>query len=116
MAYYLVKAKYHPELLPDLRKRLDSGEIRVMQPFWGALQYGLDNARLDPREQGVAVWEEEDYCSPPLAQERAAVLDIYFTDLSVERVREGKGWEKIESLPRLWRNQAGIPIGGQRAI
>jgi hypothetical protein len=116
MAYYLVKAKYHPELLPDLRKRLDSGEIRVMQPFGGALQNGLDNARLDPREQGVAVWEEEDYCSPPLAQERAAVLDTYFTDLSVERVREGKGWEKIESLPRLWRNQAGIPIGGQRAI
>jgi hypothetical protein len=29
--------------------------------------------------------EEEDYCSPPLAQERAAVLDTYFDDITVER-------------------------------
>jgi hypothetical protein len=116
MAYYLVKAKYHPDLLPELRKRLDSGEIRVMRPFGQALQYGLDNARLDPQEEGAVVWEEEDYCRPPLAQERAAVLDTYFTDLTVERVQEGKGWEQIESLPRLWKNRAGIPIGGRHAI
>lgn len=116
MAYYLVKAKYHQDLLDELRNRLDSDEIREMRPFGQALQYGLDNARLDPQEEGAAVWEEEDYCRPPLAQERAAVLDTYFTDLSVERVQEGEGWEKIESLPRLWKNRAGSPIGGRRAI
>lgn len=116
MAYYLVKAKYNPDLLSELRKRLDSGEIRVMRPFGQALQYGLDNARLHPQEEGAAVWEEEDYCRPPLAQERAAVLDTYFTDLSVERVQEGKGWEKIESLPKLWKDRAGSPIGGKDAI
>jgi hypothetical protein len=27
---------------------------------------------------------EEDYCSPPLAQQRAAVLDTYFDDITVE--------------------------------
>jgi hypothetical protein len=53
------------------------------------------------------VWEEEDYCRPPLAQERAAVLDMYFTNLSTERVKEGKGWEQIESLPRLWGSRDG---------
>ncbi|NOH03644.1 MAG: hypothetical protein HND47_17625 [Chloroflexi bacterium] len=105
MAYYLVKAKYHENLLAELRKRLDSGEIKKMTPFGQALQYGLDHARLDPNDNGVAVWEEEDYCTPPLAQERAAVLDTYFTDLRVERVQEGKGWERIESLPRLWRTK-----------
>lgn len=100
MAYYLVKAKFHEDLLDELRSRLDSGEIEEMRPFGKALQYSLENARLDP--QGWAVWEEEDYCSPPLAQERAAVLDTYFTDLGVERVQKGEGWEQIESLPDFW--------------
>ena len=103
MAYYLVKAKYHQDLLTELRTRLDSGEIQKMKPFGSALQYGLDHARLDP--QAWAVWEEEDYCSPPLAQERAAVLDTYFTDLSVERVQQGAGWKRIESLPVFWKTE-----------
>jgi len=101
MAYYLVKAKYHKDLLVELRSRLESGEIEKMRPFGEALQYSLENARLDP--QGWAVWEEEDYCSPPLAQERAAVLDTYFTDLSVERMQKGEGWEQITSLPDFWK-------------
>jgi hypothetical protein len=48
------------------------------------------------------VWEEEDYCRPPLAQERAAVLDDYFDKLQVEPVREGEGWLRIEGLERLF--------------
>lgn len=102
MSYYLVKAKAHKDLLPELRKRLDSGEIKKMRPFGTSLQYSLDHARLDPQGEGWLVWEEEDYCVPPLAQERAAVLDTYFTGLSVEKVAEGKGWARIESLKRLW--------------
>jgi len=101
MAYYLVQAKPIDERLQDLRRRLDSGEIRSMRPFGRALQYGLDNARL--LENGVAVWEEEDYCVPPLAQERAAILDTYFTDLNVQDVVQNKGWEQIDSLPRMWQ-------------
>lgn len=100
MAYYLVRAKPVNELLPELRQRLDSGEIRVMRPFGQALQYSLENARQ--KEEGLAVWEEEDYCSPPLAQERAAILDTYFRELDVERVEKNEGWERIESLPKLW--------------
>jgi hypothetical protein len=100
MAYYLVKAKVHKDLITELRSRLDSGEIEQMQPFGRALQYSLENARLDPA--GRTVWEEEDYCSPPLAQERAAVLDTYFTDLSVERMQKGEGWKQIEALPDFW--------------
>jgi hypothetical protein len=51
----------------------------------------------------VAVWEEEDYCSPPLAQERAAILDTYFKELDVERVEKNEGWKKIASLPKMWQ-------------
>ena len=115
MAYYLVKAKYHEALLDELRNRLDSGEIKKMKPFGQALQYALDNARLDSKEPGLVVWGEEGYCNPPLAQERAAVLDTYFTELRVERVQENQGWERIESLPKLWA-RAEFPFGGGHAI
>lgn len=115
MAYYLVRAKVDENLLPELRSRLDSDEIKKMKPFGIALQYGLDNARLDAQREGLIVWEEEDYCNPPLAQERAAVLDTYFTDLQVERVKQDQGWAKIESLPRLWP-VAGSGLGGGHAL
>ena len=100
MAYYLVQAKPIPELLTELHERLNSGEILVMRPFGKALQYSLDHARI--QENGVVIWEEEDYCVPPLAQERAAILDTYFVDLHVEKVNQTEGWQKIESFPMLW--------------
>ena len=103
MAYYLVKAKFHKELLTELRLRLESGEIRQMRPFGSALQYSLERARIE--QPGWAIWEEEDYCQPPLAQERAAVLDTYFTDLGTERVEQGEGWAQIETRQMLWDNQ-----------
>lgn len=101
MAYYLVQAKPVEDLIAELRQRLDSGEISVMRPFGKALQYSLDHARL--QENGIAIWEEEDYCVPPLAQERAAILDVYFKELKVERVEQTVGWKRIESLPMLWQ-------------
>lgn len=101
MAYYLVQAKPIDELISELRARLDSGEINVMRPFGRALQYSLDNARM--QRDGIAIWEEEDYCVPPLAQERAAILDTYFKDLNVDRVEKNQGWEQIKSLPNMWR-------------
>ena len=100
MAYYLVKAKADEEQLPELKERLESDEIRQMRPFGQSLDYSLKNARVD--EEGWAVWEEEDYCHPPLAMERAAVLDDYFNNLSVEKVEKGAGWQKIEHLPPMW--------------
>jgi hypothetical protein len=60
----------------------------------------LRDARI--AEDGFAIWEEEDYCRPPLAQERAAVLDRHFDELTVEPVREGEGWGRIRTLPRLF--------------
>jgi hypothetical protein len=56
MAYYLVSAR-------PLAPRMDDLEAKLIER---------------------AVWEEEDYCRPPLAQEREAVLDHYFEELSVE--------------------------------
>jgi len=102
MAYYLVTAKPIQSKMNDLHKWLDSGEIRAMRPFGRALQMGLDEARW--QSDGVAIWEEEDYCIPPLAQERAAVLDEYFTNLEVQHVNQGDGWKQIDSLKKIWEN------------
>ena len=100
MAYYIVKAIADQHKLSDLRERLDSGEIEGMRPFGQALDFSLREARLAP--DGYAIWEEEDYCSPPLAMERAALLDHYFSDLSVERVEKDQGWARLADLPVLW--------------
>jgi hypothetical protein len=49
------------------------------------------------------MWVKEDYCSPPLAMEREIVLDRYFDDLTVDRIRsEDEGWNKIQDKPLLW--------------
>jgi hypothetical protein len=99
MAYYLVTATATGDL-GELRERLESGEIRAMRPFGKALHHSLTHARRRP--DGRLVWEEEDYCSPPLAMERAAVLDRYFSGVATERVSEGQGWEQVKPLPSLW--------------
>ena len=98
MAFYLVSAVPRQELMEDLSARLARAEFIGLRPFGPTLSRSLKAARL--RRDGSAVWEEEDYCHPPLAEERAAVLDRYFFDLRVERVKVGEGWEKIEALLR----------------
>ena len=100
MAHYLVKATIDPQKLTELKERLDNGEIKAMRPFGAALDYSLRHARIETGSQ--IVWEEEDYCRPPLAMERAAVLDTYFSNLSTEPVEAGAGWRKIDHLEYLW--------------
>ena len=102
MAFYLVKAKAKQDRLEDLREWLDSGDISHMQPFGQTLQHSLENARGG--EDDWIYWEEEDYCRPPLAQERDAVLDQHFVQISVEHVNRDEGWGLIQDLPRLWKD------------
>jgi hypothetical protein len=98
MAYYLVSARAKPEKLGELAGRLAADAFLHLEPFGRALSKGLRGARIDGDR---VVWEEEDYCAPPLAEERAAVLDDYFDAISVERVAEGEGWHRITALPYL---------------
>ena len=107
MAHYLVTAKPKPNRLPDLLANLRNRMYAPMRPFGKGMTYSLENARV--REDGYATWEEEDYCSPPLAEERAAALDEFFDDLKISSVREGEGWEKIQQLPRLFPELANRP-------
>jgi hypothetical protein len=105
MAYYLVSARPIDHRLDDLQGRLADHAFLELKPFGRALTTSLERARRLP--DGTAVWEEEDYCRPPLAQEREAVLDHYFEGLSVEPVERGSGWERIAALPPLFPALAG---------
>lgn len=105
MAFYLVRARLRPELAVELRDRLERGDFARMRPFGRSLTRSLENARVDATT-GDVVWEEEDYCLPPLAQERAAVLDRYFVELRVERVEKGEGWSRLEELGPLWEERS----------
>ena len=108
MVFWLVTAKPRVEKLGELRRRLDSREISRMRPFGRSLENGLVNAKL--REDGSALWGEEDYCVPPLAQEKAAVLDDYFDNLTVEDIGDpGQGWEKLANLSSLWQRDVNEP-------
>ncbi|MFL6351428.1 MAG: hypothetical protein ACJ74Z_06220 [Bryobacteraceae bacterium] len=99
MAHYIVCAKPKPDRLAELHQRLQESAFVNLRPFGKALTHALNDARLE--SDGIAIWEEEDYCSPPLAQERAAVLDTYFDEITVELVNAGEGWARIEHLRKL---------------
>jgi hypothetical protein len=99
MAFYLVRGQPRAAKLSELEERLRGQAFVELEPFGRALTKGLRDARV---EAAGVVWEEEDYCSPPLAQERAAVLDSYFDELTVEPVAQGRGWQQIEALPPLF--------------
>jgi hypothetical protein len=105
MAYYLVTASPREELLGELRDKLTRHAFVGLQPFGRALSSSLRRARRLP--DGRVIWEEEDYCRPPLAEERAAVLDRYFDALSTEEVVEGTGWALIGPLPAMFPELAG---------
>ena len=104
MAFYLVEGDPEDGALDTLRQKLADQAFVDLRPFGPTLSHSLRNARWQP--DGTVVWEEEDYCSPPLAQERDAVLDDYFWSVEVEPVAEGDGWARIRDLPRLFPNLA----------
>jgi len=105
MAYYLVRAKPKFERLGELSRQLQRKAFVGLRPFGKALTHSLENARSE--SDRTVIWEEEDYCSPPLAEERAAVLDLYFDEITVEPVKAGEGLKQIQALPKLnttgWR-------------
>ena len=100
MGHYLVTARPNLDRMPNLRGELERDAFDHLKPFGRALTESLSNARVQPN--GLATWEEEDYCHPPLAEERAAVIDHYFGELEVRLVSPGSGWEEIRALPPLF--------------
>jgi hypothetical protein len=100
VAYYLVRGKPVTDKVEDLKEQIQRRDFITLQPFGRAISYSLENACID--SEGWWTWEEEDYCSPPLEQERKAVLDRYFHELRIEKVEEGSGWHQIRNHERIF--------------
>ncbi|WP_227379557.1 hypothetical protein [Haladaptatus halobius] len=100
MAYYLIRAPPDAGLPPEHHNRLSNEEFEPPRPFGPALTVALRGTRFDA-ETGDAVWEKENYCRPPLAQEHDVLLDD-FDAIRVKQVSRGDGWKEIKLLPSLW--------------
>lgn len=108
MAFYLVEATPRDHRIDELKRKLEDEAFAKLRPFGPTLSHSLRNARRRP--DGTVIWEEEDYCTPPLAQERAAVLDRYFDAIEVEPVPEEEGWARIRALPALFPDLADAEV------
>lgn len=75
MAFYLVSAVPKHGLMEELSARLAQDEFITLKPFGGTLTHSLRNARI--RWDGVAVWEEEDYCSPACPGARGCARRLF---------------------------------------
>lgn len=93
MAHYIVTARPVSDRMGELTEKLRNREFEPLKPFGKALSYSLEHAKSD--KNGYWRWEELDYCNPPLAQEREAVLDRYFSLEHIEPVHEGAGWAQL---------------------
>ena len=62
----------------------------------------VDECRMGIPGDVVVVDARVAYLGVGEQRPRAAVLDIYFTDLTVEKVEKGAGWTRIEGLSELW--------------
>jgi hypothetical protein len=102
MTLYIVRAKPKSQL-SELRKEMDSGKISNLKPFGKSLQRGLENARMD-KETGYAMWVEERLLLSTVDKgTRESVLDRYFDDITVDRVKfEREGRDRISNKPYLW--------------
>ncbi len=102
MSFYLVRAELKKDKLNELTGKLMNEEFKDLQPFGRALNFSLKNAKIV--NENYLAWEEEDYCTPPLAQEKEAVLNKYFDNIKIELVLKGEGWKKINHLPGMFNS------------
>jgi hypothetical protein len=100
MARYYVTARLTGDR-GELKDEINSGRVKRMLPFGPSLHHSLKHARYHA-DSDRWVWEELDFCSPPLAQEREALLDRFFEDIHTEQVRKGEGWRRTAGLPPAW--------------
>ena len=93
---YRVIARFKTAMAAELRRRLDDGSIAAQQPDGQELVDSLHRAVIS--ESGDVRWSERCYCEPPLAHERATILDHYFDDIVTQPI---EGYQVYEGRPFL---------------
>lgn len=83
---YKVQARFDKSKAREFYARLIDGTIQKQKPDGQSIVDGMNRAVID--ESGLVLWSELCYCSPPLAHERATVLDHYFSEIETEEIDE----------------------------
>ena len=81
---YHVRARFKAETARDFHAKLSDGSIANQRPDGPELIASMDRAVVNA--EGQVEWSETCYCTPPLAHERATVLDMHFEDIVTEPV------------------------------
>lgn len=89
-------ARFLTDTAADLLRRLDDDSIASKRPDGQEIVDSLHRAVVS--DTGEVQWSEMCFCDPPLAHERATVLDTYFANLAVEPIAE---YEHYDGQPFL---------------
>ncbi len=91
MAIYQVTARFRTDTAAELRRTLDDGSIAAQQPDGQEMVDSLHRAVVT--DGGEVMWSELCYCDPPLAHERATILDHYFDDIVTQPIEDYQEYE-----------------------
>ena len=83
---YRVIARFKTDTAAELHRRLDDRSIAAQQPDGQEMVDSLHRAVVS--ESGDVRWSELCYCDPPLAHERATILDHYFDDIVTQPIED----------------------------
>ncbi|MCP4316043.1 MAG: hypothetical protein GY789_08505 [Hyphomicrobiales bacterium] len=81
---YHVRAKFRADTAAAFLAKLTDGTIDNQRPDGSEIVASMDRAVVN--SEGQVEWSELCYCNPPLAHERATVLDLHFEDISTEPI------------------------------
>ena len=88
---YKVQARFDKSKAREFYEKLTDGTIQKQKPDGPSIIDGMNRAVID--ESGLILWSEICYCSPPLAHERATVLDHYFSEIETEEIDDYREYE-----------------------
>ena len=82
---YHVRAKFREDTAAEFLAKLADGTIETQKPDGRELVASMKRAVVG--QDGLIEWSEMCFCDPPLAHERATVLDAHFDNISVEPIK-----------------------------
>ena len=91
---YRVTARFRTDTATELRRRLDDGSIAAQLPDGQEIVDSLHRAIVTP--SGDVQWSEMCFCDPPLAHERATILDHHFDAITTEAIDD---YERYDGQP-----------------
>lgn len=81
---YHVRAKFRADTAAAFLAKLTDGTIGKQRPDGPELVASMKRAVVNAKDK--IEWTEVCYCEPPLAHERATVLDSHFEDILAEPI------------------------------